>query len=132
MSRLIERAKAAEAHAEKVRRDVLLMVRPSVIEAFIVAVDAWEEANDEGRADVLRAFVAEMKAIDAFMWTADANALDEKWPCKCCCHEHTSEGCSARMWGGCRGQGSESLDPESWIPHYERFHGMTRDQFYGT
>jgi hypothetical protein len=67
------------------------------------------------------------------IWEGDVERLWELAPCRCCCHEHTyGRGCPAYAWGGCRGQGTmTNEDIESWARHYERFHGMTREQFYG-
>lgn len=72
------------------------------------------------------------RALDRAMWRGDIDALDELAHCRCCCWEHTFEWCPARVWGGCRGSGSMShAELESWVRHYERFHGMTRAQFFG-
>jgi hypothetical protein len=66
------------------------------------------------------------------MWAGDVDTLDEIAGCRCCCHEHTfGRGCPAYAWGGCRGQCTMTHeDVESWASHYERFHGMTRENFY--
>lgn len=73
------------------------------------------------------------KQIEDAMWAGDIDKLDELAHCVCCCHEHTfGPGCPAYAWGGCRGQGTLTYDEiESWARHYERFHGMTREQFFG-
>jgi hypothetical protein len=64
------------------------------------------------------------------MWAGDEELLWELAPCRCCCHEHTFEGCEARQWNGCRGQYTMTYaDFESWARHYEKYHGMTRQQF---
>jgi hypothetical protein len=66
------------------------------------------------------------------MWAGDVERLHELAPCNCCCDEHTSESCEARSWHGCRGQTTmTSAERESWQRHYQRYHGMTADQFYG-
>lgn len=67
------------------------------------------------------------------IWEGDVDRLQELAGCRCCCSEHTfGSGCPAYAWGGCRGQGAMTReDEESWARHYERFHGMTRDAFYG-
>ena len=66
------------------------------------------------------------------LWAGDVDRLSELWPCRCCCFEHTFESCEARLWFGCRGQGSLTrAEEESWRRHYERFHGMTTAEFYG-
>lgn len=71
-------------------------------------------------------------AIQQAMWSGDIDKLDELAGCRCCCHEHTFEDCSARTWGGCRGQSKMTrAEEESWFRHYQALHGMTRDEFYG-
>ena len=66
--------------------------------------------------------------IKEAMWAGDLDRLEEIAGCECCCDEHTFEHCLARLWGGCRGQGSlTNKDIEGWAAHY----GMTVDQFYG-
>lgn len=67
------------------------------------------------------------------IWAGDVDTLQDLAPCICCCHEHTfGAGCPAYAWGGCRGQGSMTRsEQEEWAVNYERFHGMSRDQFYG-
>jgi hypothetical protein len=71
------------------------------------------------------------RILEDALWSGDVNRLDELAGCRCCCHEHTFEWCPARVWGGCRGQGSMTrAELESWVTHYERFHGLTRDQFF--
>jgi len=65
------------------------------------------------------------------MWAGDVDRLDELAPCQCCCHDHTSRGCPARIWGGCRGQGSEEQDPAEWAAFYARERGMSPETFYG-
>ena len=65
------------------------------------------------------------------VWEGDIETLYEIAPCVCCCHEHTFEGCPARAWYGCRGQGQVTHEEiESWVRHYARFHGMTREEFF--
>jgi len=73
------------------------------------------------------------RRIHAAMWAGDTDTLWEIAACRCCCDEHTfGSGCPAYAWGGCRGQGTMTREEEeSWVTHYERFHGMARDQFYG-
>lgn len=75
------------------------------------------------------------RALEQAMWRGGddvADSLDELAHCGCCCHEHTHENCPARVWVGCRGQGSMSrAEEENWIAHYARHHGMTREQFFG-
>lgn len=67
------------------------------------------------------------------IWEGDTDALNELAACVCCCVEHTfTTGCPAYVWGGCRGQGADTPeDRESWVRHYARFHGMTRNEFFG-
>ncbi len=77
-------------------------------------------------------FVDLTEQIETAMWAGDVEKLDELAPCRCCCHEHTFDHCPARQWSGCRGQGSMTrADEAAWARHYEKFHGMTLDQFYG-
>jgi hypothetical protein len=72
------------------------------------------------------------REIEDAMWAGDTELLDKLAPCGCCCHEHTHDGCPARLWEGCRGSGQMTYaDVEVWAQHYERFHGMTREQFFG-
>jgi hypothetical protein len=72
------------------------------------------------------------RQIEDAMWAGDVDKLDELAHCRCCCWEHTyGRGCPAYVWGGCRGQGTADDDPEGWARHYERFHDMTREQFFG-
>lgn len=60
------------------------------------------------------------------VWEGDTDWLDEHYGCGCCCNEHTFEGCAARMWGACRGQGTMTqAELDSWARHY----GMTLDEF---
>jgi hypothetical protein len=72
-------------------------------------------------------------ALERAIWEGDVDWLSEHYPCECCCAEHTyGDGCPAYVWGGCRGQGAMSRrDHEAWAMHYEKFHGLTRDEFYG-
>ena len=67
------------------------------------------------------------------IWDGDTDYLNEHAGCICCCDEHTfREGCPAFAWGGCRGQCSMSReDEEAWARHYEKHHGMSREQFFG-
>jgi hypothetical protein len=73
------------------------------------------------------------REVEAAIWAGDVERLSEIAYCRCCCHVHTfGRGCPAYAWGGCRGQDTVTREEmESWIAHYERFHGMTRDQFFG-
>ena len=72
------------------------------------------------------------RILERAVWEGDMDLLWEIADCRCCCDEHTFEWCPARAWGGCRGQYTPTHDEmESWISHYERFHGMTREQFFG-
>ena len=80
-------------------------------------------AGYEGRERLYASILAEAA------WAGDVDRLDDLAHCRCCCHEHTFSWCPARYWGGCRGQGS--IDVEGWVQHYERYHGMTREQFFG-
>lgn len=83
----------------------------------------------EGDAENVRAFRA---ILDEAMWDGDMERLDELAHCRCCCHEHTFEGCEARLWYGCRGQGSMTRsDEQAWERHYATHHGMSADTFYG-
>lgn len=71
------------------------------------------------------------RELKAALWAGDVDKLHELAPCACCCHEHTFEGCPARAWEGCRGQGSMTrAELESWVRFYEVERGMTRDQFF--
>lgn len=67
------------------------------------------------------------------IWAGDMDTLFERARCQCCCAEHTfTTGCPAYVWGGCRGQYSETpADRDAWVQHYVRFHGMTEAQFFG-
>ena len=66
------------------------------------------------------------------MWASDVELLDQLAPCRCCCWEHTSEDCEARLWNGCRGSGQPTrADTEAWARHYAEHHGMTRAEFFG-
>lgn len=70
-------------------------------------------------------------ALEQALWSGDIDTLNELAPCRCCCHEHTFDGCLARAWFGCRGQFTMThTEEESWARHYESAHGMTRDQFF--
>jgi len=72
------------------------------------------------------------RALERAVWRGDIDALDELAHCRCCCHEHTFEHCPARVWSGCRGQAAMTYaELESWFRHYQRRHGMTREQFFG-
>jgi hypothetical protein len=66
------------------------------------------------------------------IWEGDIDWLDEHYGCRCCCHEHTlGTGCPAYAWGGCRGQNTMTWEEEeSWARHYEKAHGMSREEFY--
>jgi hypothetical protein len=73
-----------------------------------------------------------LKAIEQAVWDGDTDALYEVGRCDCCCDEHTSSGCYARIWGGCRGQDTLSYaEIAKWEEHYAKTRGMTRDEFYG-
>lgn len=70
--------------------------------------------------------------MEEAVWAGDLDTLQERAGCVCCCAEHTFEGCPARAWEGCRGQGSLTQDDvEGWVRHYKRYHGLSRDQFFG-
>lgn len=72
------------------------------------------------------------RELENAIWAGDVDRLQQLAECICCCSEHTFEHCPARAWSGCRGQGSMTrAEQESWAHHYERFHSMTRDQFFG-
>lgn len=69
--------------------------------------------------------------LENAVWAGDVGRLQELAGCGCCCDEHTFEDCPARVWGGCRGQGTMTrADRELWAEHYERFHGMSREAFF--
>ena len=69
--------------------------------------------------------------ISNAMWAGDIDLLNQLAPCRCCCADHTFEDCPARSWFACRGQNNSPFaDRESWFRHYEKFHGMTREQFF--
>lgn len=91
---------------------------------------AFEEAARlAGREGDERAFLRDLE--DA-VWAGDVDRLCELAGCGCCCWEHTFEGCPGRIWGGCRGSGQLTrAETESLAAHYERFHGMSREQFFG-
>jgi hypothetical protein len=64
--------------------------------------------------------------MEKAIWDGDINTLYEKAGCRCCCAEHTSEDCPARLWEGCRGQGTlTQADIDSWVRHY----GITKEKF---
>lgn len=66
------------------------------------------------------------REVEEAMWAGDQERLHDLAPCNCCCSEHTSSWCLARLWGGCRGgDGSDEIDVEGWASHYK----MTRDEF---
>ena len=71
--------------------------------------------------------------LERAVWEGDYEKLCELAACVCCCHEHTfGSGCPAYVWGGCRGQYTMTrADHEAWAQHYERFHGMSREEFFG-
>ena len=70
----------------------------------------------------------DLERLKKAMWEGDVNTLDEIAGCVCCCDEHTFEHCPARLWEGCRGQGSMTKDDvAAWAKHY----GMTIEEFYG-
>lgn len=71
------------------------------------------------------------RQVHEAIWDGDVERLHEIAGCRCCCHEHTyGNGCPAYSWGGCRGQDTMTREEEeSWCQHYERFHGLSRDQF---
>jgi hypothetical protein len=68
--------------------------------------------------------------LDA-IWEGDYEKLCELAPCRCCCGEHTFESCEARLWFGCRGQGTLTRrEEDAWAKHYEEHHGLTRAEFF--
>lgn len=70
-------------------------------------------------------------AIEEAVWAGDIDQLDALAGCICCCDEHTFEGCPARLWHGCRGQGAMTrAEEEAWAEHYRKFHGMPREEFF--
>jgi hypothetical protein len=72
------------------------------------------------------------RILERAMWNGDLDQLSELAGCGCCCHEHTFEQCPARVWNGCRGSGSMTVDEEqSWLDHYQQHHGMTEERFFG-
>lgn len=71
------------------------------------------------------------RVLDNAVWAGDVDLLNELASCICCCDEHTFEFCPSRIWGGCRGQYTMTrAELDSWVEHYERFHGMTREDFF--
>jgi hypothetical protein len=40
--------------------------------------------------------------IKDLMWAGKQEELQTRYPCQCCCDEHTDTTCPARYWGGCR------------------------------
>jgi len=73
-----------------------------------------------------------LRELEDAVWAGDTDKLHYFAPCGCCCDEHTFEDCPARVWGACRGQSTMIYaERDSWAKHYERFHGMTEDQFFG-
>jgi hypothetical protein len=73
------------------------------------------------------------REVATAMWRGDEDWLRRYLRCQCCCHEHSYDGCPARRWHGCLGQGSERLtrvDVEAWFAHYARRRGMTRAEFF--
>jgi hypothetical protein len=73
------------------------------------------------------------EGIAVLVWAGDVDALNEVAGCVCCCHEHTfTTGCPAYAWGGCRGQSTMTREVvESWAAHYAKYHGMSRNTFFG-
>lgn len=72
-----------------------------------------------------------LRSVEEAMWSGDRDRLSEIAACQCCCLDHTFGGCPARLWFGCRGQGSASrAEILSWEEHYARFHGMDSAVFY--
>lgn len=71
------------------------------------------------------------RCIEDAMWAGDVDKLEELAPCGCCCHEHYFLGCPAQAWGGCRGQGDMCGEAAAWLAHYQKFHGMTEEEFNG-
>jgi len=69
--------------------------------------------------------------IEAAIYAGDQDRLWTLAPCRCCCHDHTFRDCPARRWHGCRGQGSEQYDSETWFKFYAAYRGMTEAEFYG-
>ncbi len=59
---------------------------------------------------------AERKEVTDLMWAGDNDALYEKYSCSCCCDEHFSRRCSARIWGGCIAQDERYplAGPQGW------------------
>ncbi len=98
----------------------------------ILLLPEYQDALEEGARLYGYPLERFKRALEWAMWSGNVDALDELAGCRCCCWEHTFEWCPARVWNGCRGSGSMSrTELESWVRHYERFHGMTREQFYG-
>jgi len=90
----------------------------------------YEGARLAGREGREGSFVTELEGA---LWVGDIDRIQELASCGCCCDEHFFEDCPARVWGGCRGQHSMTRsDREEWVEHYRLYHGMTRDQFFGT
>jgi hypothetical protein len=89
----------------------------------------YEGARLRGREGDERSFARELESA---AWAGDIDQLHELAPCDCCCDEHTFGNCPARAWGGCRGQNAMTREDERGRQrHYEQFHNMTEDQFYG-
>jgi hypothetical protein len=64
--------------------------------------------------------------MEEAIWSGDSGTLRERAACVCCCDEHTFENCPARLWGGCRGQGTPTReDVDEWARHY----GVTLGEF---
>lgn len=74
--------------------------------------------------------MASESVVEAAMWAGDVDRLHEIAPCRCCCADHTFEGCPAREWCGCRGQNATpKADRKAWAAHYARFHGLPPEEF---
>lgn len=101
------------------------MMRPFLFASDVVLEEGARLAGYAGRE------LEYGRIIEQAMWDEDRNTLSELAHCKCCCADHTFECCPARLWYGCRGQSAMTwAERESWIEHYERFHGMTREEFF--
>ena len=65
------------------------------------------------------------------LWAGDVDRLHELAPCGCCCWEHTFEWCEARLWFGCRGQGTMTrAEEKSWFQFYKETRGMSEAEFF--
>jgi len=78
--------------------------------------------------------VIDLAELERAMWAGDVDALQRMAGCSCCCADHTSPYCPARLWDGCRSGEAYGVDrwgnEREWQKFYEETRGMSYETFF--